>query len=115
MAGGAAVGVDDDLASGEAGVTDGSADHEDAGRVDQQALVEGVFVEELAVSLGQDGRDHVLPEVGADLRLVVDALGVLGGDQDLLDRDRLAVGVADGDLGLAVGTEVVEDAFFADQ
>ena len=42
-------------------------------------------------------------------------VGVLGRDQELLDPDRPAVGVADGDLGLAVGPEVVEAAVLADR
>jgi hypothetical protein len=49
----------------------------------------------------------VLPEVVGQERL--GALAVLGGDEDLLDLDRLAVEVADGDLGLAVGTQVRDD------
>ena len=40
----------------------------------------------------------MLPEVGADLAVDVDAVGVLGGDQELLDLDRPAALVADGDL-----------------
>ena len=38
VAGRAAVGVDDDLAAGEAGVADRAADHELAGRVDEEVL-----------------------------------------------------------------------------
>ena len=45
---------------------------------------------------------------GADQRLDVRDFGVLGRDEDLVDGDRLAVHVAHGDLGLAVGTQVVE-------
>ena len=43
----------------------------------------------------------------------VDVLGVLGGDQQLLDPHRLAVDVADRDLGLAVRAQVVERAVVA--
>ena len=46
---------------------------------------------------------------------LVDAFGVLGRDQHLLDRDRTAVRVAHRDLGLAVGAQVVERAVLADQ
>ena len=46
---------------------------------------------------------------------VVDVLGVLGGEHDGVDADRAVVGVVlDGDLGLAVGAEVVERAVLAD-
>src|SRR5680860_267501 len=55
----------------------------------------------------------VLPEVGPDRLLGVDAGGVLGGDQQLLDPHRAALGVADGDLGLAVRPQVVERAVLA--
>ena len=53
----------------------------------------------------------MLPEVVRDQAL--GALTVLGRDQDLLDRDRLAVAVADGDLGLAVRAQVVQRAVLA--
>src|SRR5690606_31254011 len=45
MAGVAAVGVDDDLASGQTGVAHGAADLEPTGRVDQQAEVTGINVQ----------------------------------------------------------------------
>src|SRR6185437_772886 len=100
VAGHAAVSVDDDLSPGQAAVAHRAADDEPAGRVDHEVRVQQTFV----VQLGrQHGRDDVLPQVGLDLRLGVDAVGVLGRDQELLDRDRAAVPVADGDLGLAVG------------
>ena len=41
-----AVGVDDDLAAGEAGVADRAADHELAGRVDEEAVAQLALVEE---------------------------------------------------------------------
>ena len=62
VAGHAAVGVDDDLATGEAGVADGTADDEAAGRVDEDLVV---VVGEL---LGDDRADDVLDEVGPDHR-----------------------------------------------
>ncbi len=40
VAGHAAVGVDDDLAAGEAGVADGAADDEAAGRVDEEVVAQ---------------------------------------------------------------------------
>ncbi len=111
VAGHAAVGVDDDLAAGEAGVADGSADHEAPGRVDKQVLVRVELCRVVHVG-GQDGLDHALPEVRADL-VDLDAVRVLGGDQDLLDADRPAVLVAHGHLRLAVGAEVGDVAVVA--
>ena len=91
VAGHAAVGVDDDLAAGEAGVADRAADHELAGRVDEE-VARAARPRRRGRGLGAEHRqDHVLPEVGLDRRLRVDALGVLGGDQELLDLDRPAV------------------------
>ena len=109
MAGHAAVGVDDDLAAGEAGVADRAADHEAAGRVDEEVLLRVQLRAGRRARRGRIGCDHVLPEVGADQRVGVDAVLVLGRDQDLLDLDRAAVLVADRDLGLAVGPQVGDD------
>jgi hypothetical protein len=47
----------------------------------------------------------VLPEVVAQ-EVPLDAVAVLGRDEDALDRRRLAVAVADGHLRLAVGAQV---------
>ena len=47
--------------------------------------------------------------------LEVDVLGVLGGEHDGVDADRaVVVVVLDGDLGLAVGTQVGQRAVLAD-
>ena len=104
VAGHAAVGVDDDLAAGEAGVADRAADHEAPRRVDEEVLAQLLLVVEV---LRQDRLDDVLPQVLGDQRL--GALAVLGGDQQLLDLDRAAVEVADRDLRLAVGAQVRHD------
>ena len=50
----------------------------------------------------------MLDEVGLDLAHVLDLGGVLRGDDDGRDLDRLAFLVAHGDLGLAVGTQIGE-------
>ena len=55
----------------------------------------------------------MLPQVVGDQCL--GAFGVLGRDQQLFDLDRLAVLVADADLGLAIGTQVVERAGLANR
>src|SRR5204863_1307897 len=106
VTGHAAVGVDDDLAPGQAAVADGAADDEPAGRVDEEVLEQLLLVEEV---VRQDRQQDVLEEVGLDERLGVDAVLVLRRDQDLLDLDRLAVEVSDRDLRLAVRAQVRED------
>ena len=98
----AAVRVDDDLAAGQAAVAVRAADHEVAGRVDPHVVV---VVGEL---LGDRRPDDLLDQVGADHAVAVDAVLVLGRDQHALERDRLAVLVLVGDLGLAVGAQVRE-------
>ena len=61
----------------------------------------------------QHGIDHVRGEVGAEL-VEAGSLGVLAGDHDGLDRDRPVAVVPDGDLGLAVRTQVRQLAALAD-
>ena len=96
----AAIGVDDDLAAGEAGVAHGPADDEAAGGID---VVLGVLVEPLG---GKHGLDDVLEDVGVQL-VVADGLGVLAGDDDGVDAGGLAVLVVlDRDLALAVGAQI---------
>jgi len=107
----AAVGVDDDLAAGQAGVAVGAADDESAGGVD---VVDGVVVEVLG---GDHGLDDMLHEVGADL-LVGHVGGVLSGDQDGMNalRGHGAISlllVLGGDLDLAIGADPLESAVLA--
>src|SRR5690606_12399949 len=91
----AAVGVDDDLAAGQAAVTHRAADDELAGRVDV----------ELGVLVQQFGRQGVLDDQLhhrffqirlADLRVV------LGGQHHGVDADHLAAIITAGDLGFGV-------------
>ena len=105
--GAAAVGVHDDLAAREAGVRSGAALHEAAGRVD-------VVLDISTVQLrGDGGQDDVLDHVGADL-LEGDVRAVLSGDDDGIHADGLVFAVVlDGYLGLAVGTEVGQQAALA--
>src|SRR3954447_18642746 len=110
VAGHAAVGIDDDLAPGQAGVAYWAADDEAPGRVDEEVLAQLLRVVEL---LRQDRLDDVLPEIVRDERL--GALLVLGRDEELLDLDRAAVLIADRDLRLAVGAEVVDRLGLADR
>ena len=107
MRGGPAVGVDDDLAAGEAAVTLGPADFKRAGRVHQ--------VLDLALDefLGQHRLDDLLDHGLFDL-LVRDPRAVLGREHHGFDRVRLAVLVADRDLRLGVRAQPVEAAIAAD-
>ena len=95
---GTAVGVDDDLAAGQAAVTLRATDDEAAGGVDQV----------LDVTLDQVGRQHRLDDF-LDDRLFQVLLGdvgvVLGGLHDGVDGVRAAVDVAQRDLRLGVGTQ----------
>jgi hypothetical protein len=88
----AAVGVDDDLAAGEAGVAVGAADDEASGRID---VVFDLGVQEL-------GRDDLLDDLLDDALklLALHRVRMLVGDDDRLETDRLAVLVEDGDLAL---------------
>ena len=106
VAGPAAVGVDDDLAAGQAAVADRAADHELAGRVDVEL---GGLVQQL---LGQHRLDDVLAH-RLDQILLLDARVVLGGQHHGVDGDGLAVLVAQGDLALGVRTQPAELALLA--
>jgi hypothetical protein len=108
VAGHAAVGVDDDLATGQAGVGVGAAQLEAAGRVDEHPHPLGGEV------VGEDRVDHVLADVGGEQGLDVDVGAVLGGDDHGVEPDGLAALVLDGDLGLPVGPQVGDHAGAAD-
>ena len=102
----AAVGVDDDLAARQAGVTLGPSGHEAARGVDVHDRVAGP---KLAVDAGQDDR---LDDVVVDaLRLHVRV--VLRGDHDRVHAHRAVALVLHGHLGLAVRAQVVQLAALA--
>ena len=87
-----AVGVDDDLPAGEAAVAHRAADHELAGRVDEDEAVLGQ--PPLVVEIGrQDRAQDVLDQVGLDLTLGLDPLLVLRRHEHTLDLDRPAPAV----------------------
>ena len=69
MAGHAAVGVDDDLAAGQAGVAHRAADLESAGRVDEESVVARVEVDEV-----EDRVDDVPADVGGQHHVEADVL-----------------------------------------
>ncbi len=114
MTGHAAVGVDDDLAAGQAGVAHRAADLEAAGRVHEQAVALGVELDAVLDELGQDVLDDELADVGREQRVEVDVRGVLRGDHDRVEADGLVAVVLDGDLGLAVGAQVRDGPVLAD-
>ena len=101
MRGAAAVGVDDDLAAGQAGVRLRAADDEAAGGVDEVA---GVAIEQL----GRDGRaddelDHVRAQLGH-----VHFRRVLRAEHDGVHaHGAVLLVVLDRDLRLAVGPQIV--------
>jgi len=104
------VGVDDDLTSGQSGITVGSSDDE-ASRGVEHVLGVGVQV------LGRDdGLDDVLHEVLLDL-LVGDTILVLGGDEHGVDAlgDDLSVNLLDlhRHLDLSVGADPRDQAALA--
>ena len=95
----AAVGVDDDLAAGKAGVAIGSTDHELAGRVDVPvAIVGDLEVAERLADVRLDDAAHLL---GVPVRVEM-----LGRQHDLRHVGGLAVGIAHGDLALGVWAEL---------
>jgi len=98
-----AVGIDDDLAPGHAGVAHRSADDEAPGGVDVN------LHPLIAQAFGDDGVDDVLYDARVDIRLL-DRVGMLGADEDGIDAHRLAVGVLNGNLALAVGAQPWQDA-----
>ena len=98
----AAIGVDDDLAAGQAGVAIGAADQEGARRVDVP------FGGAADQALGEQWQDVWLQGLqhpfGRGLHPVHLRL-VLVGDDDLLDMYRPVVLIAQGDLALGVRLE----------
>ena len=89
----------------------GPADLEPAGGVHHRRLhARGIDLGELP----EHRVDHLGDDVGLQQGLDVDLLAVLRGDQDGVDPDRLPVSVLDGDLALAVGPQIRNDARFAD-
>src|SRR5690606_30609577 len=101
VAGVAAVGVDDDLAAGQPGVTHRAADLEPSGGVDEQPVVVG-----LQVVAGHYRVDHVLLDVRGEQFPQVDVGRVLAGDHHGVQPDGPVPVVLHGDLGLAVGPQV---------
>ena len=104
----AAVGVDDDLAPGEAAVAHRPADDEAPSRVDVDLGALG----ELDPLVSEHGLDDLLGHV-ATQRGVVDVLGMLRGHDNLLHIHGSAVDVAHRNLRLAVRAQVGQRAVLA--
>ena len=104
MGGAAAVGIHDDLAPGQAGIGGGAAADKAAGGVHIDLRL---AVQQLGRNSGLDDQlDHIL----ADL-LQRHVRAVLGGQHHGIHADGLAVLVVlHGDLGLAIGTQIVHQA-----
>ena len=106
VTGHAAVGVDDDLATGQAAVAHRAADHELASRVDVEL---GILVQQLR-------RQSVLDDQFHDGFFQI-CLGhvfvVLGGQNNGVDAGDLAVFIATGDLAFRVGAQPWQQAAFA--
>ena len=102
-----AVGVNDDLAAGQAAVTLRAAHNKAAGGVD---VVLGVLIQQLGRNGGLDDLFH---NVGPEL-LHGHALAVLAGDDDCIHADGLVVLVVlHGDLALAIRAQVIQLAALA--
>ncbi len=106
MASHAAVGVDDDLAPRQAGIRHRAADLEPPARIH---VVDRAVVQHVGRN---DRLDHVLDDVALDRR-VVHVLRVLRRDDHGVDPHRLAAGVLDRHLALAIRQQVVELARLA--
>ena len=107
----AAVGVDDDLAAGEARVGLGPADLEPAGRVDERRLP---VARRARGTPGAPGRSPPRSMSGLSSVSTSTSSRCWARDQDGVDAHGLAVRVLDGDLALAVGSQVRNDARLAD-
>jgi len=106
VAGHAAVGVDDDLAAGQAAVAHWAADHEVAGRVDVEL---SVLVQQLGgQAVLDDQLHHAFAQVSHGHFGVV-----LGGEHHRVDAGDLAVLVAAGDLALGVRAQPRQQAGLA--
>src|SRR6185437_1171189 len=103
----ATVRVDDDLTAGKTTITVRSADHEVAGRVDQEVgwLLRHPSLRERGL---HGVRDHLLDQAGRIFLAVAALRIVLRRYHDLGTADWFTVDVTNGDLALRIGLQVVE-------
>ena len=106
MATHAAIGVHDDLATGEARVPIGSTDHETPGRIDVKLCL-------LVDHLGREGRLDDLFDDRFSQGTLLDVRRVLGRHDDGIEATRLVVLVLDRHLGLAIGAKPLDDVLLA--
>ena len=99
MTGGPPVGVHDHFTSGQSGVADRTSDDETARRVDDELVI--------AARIGKDRLEDVFAEIGLEAGRV-EVLGMLGGNQNPVHSGRLGSLISNGDLGLAVGSQIAE-------
>ena len=112
MRAGAAVGVDDDLAAGETRVALRTADHEAAGRVDQElGFRSDPFSRKHRLD---DAFDHGFRELGLHLVAVAHFRGMLRGKHNGVHRLRTSIHIAHGELALRVRTEEGQRAVLAE-
>ena len=107
MASGSAIAVNDDLAAGQTTIAVGATDDETPGRIDEIARFFGQQF------LGQNGANDF-----GDHRFCQLFMGnirvMLGGNDDGIDRHRLAIHVANRQLALGVRTQPGQTAVLAD-
>ena len=117
MTGVTAIGVNDDLAAGQACIALGAPHHKFSGGIHQIPGGSPVGLEgEIGSGRFHDMGPKILCDAIPDPLLVTDAGhlgGVLGGDQDGVDGDGSVVLIDDADLGFPVRQQVVEGAGMA--
>ncbi len=108
----AAIGIHDDLASGQAGIAHRTADNKTTGWVDINL---GVLIHQFRRN---DSLDHVFQNVRLNAIVadffVIQLVGVLAADNDSVDANRLAVVIFHGYLALAIGVHPGQGAILAD-
>ena len=104
---GAAVGIHNNLAAGQAGIPRGAADDKPPGGIDEDP---GVFRNQF---MGNHRQDHLLDDVRAQF-VLIGVRSVLGGNNYGVNRHRLIILVGNGHLGLAIGIQIRQCAVLAD-
>src|SRR5215470_3040044 len=103
----ASIGINNDLAAGEAGVAHRTTNDEAAGRID---VILGVLVEQVAWDYGLD---DILENLGAQL-VIAHQFGVLSGNYDRVNTEGFAVGIVlDSHLGFAIRPQVRTESVLA--
>ncbi len=106
MAGVSAIGVNNDLSSGQPGVALRTTDLETSRRVHQQSVAVHLDAEALFGHPLQFGFDHQCADVRCELGVQVDVGGVMRRDHDGVQPHGPVTVVLDGHLGLAVRPQI---------